>query len=385
MATTPVEKDPAVTTLPAVPAGDDLSTAQKIITMAKDYATGAIKGLTTDLAGTPVDLMNLLVSPATRALGIYSDKPVGGSAWFREKAGVAPEDSNLRETVGNLLTPGGAAHAMIVGATRLGRDTAKAQKIYEDLVAAGVKDSEARGRSFAQTGVYGGEVDGKFKTIISDEFAAVRVGNGLDYNYNPATGAATLVPQKSVVKLPDVLDHPELFQAYPELAKVKVTKEDTAGFKGSFTPSGHSNYPGVIRLKGGDPESVRSTILHEVQHVVQSLEKFTGGTNPAAEQKFSPEARQKIEKIISKMEGASSGFPIAKTPEEEALIGFVKRLNLDQEQGRIRYLNKAGEQEARFTQATKDMDIEELGAKVLKLIRTERTPQSHSTKPIPTK
>jgi hypothetical protein len=380
MATTPVEKDPAVTTLPAVPTGEDLSTVDKIITMAKDYATGAIKGITTDLAGTPVDLMNLLVSPATRALGIYSDKPVGGSAWFREKAGVAPEDSNLRETVGNLLTPGGAAHAMIVAAGRVGRDTVKAQKLYEDLVAAGVKDSEARGRVFAETGVYGGEKDNIAKTLISDEMVSVRAGAGLDLTYNPITGAARLVPQKSPVPLTQVIDHPELFQAYPELAKVTVQAENLPGYKGSFTPSGTSSI-GKIRLKDGDPESVRSTLLHEIQHAIQRIDGTTGGSNPAKEQKFSKETKNKLQELTAEI-NAGKQLP----PEQVgALRNFIGRYNLDQKQGRVKYMNKEGEQEARFTQTTKDMDLQEAGAKLLELIRSGKTPQSFATQPIPTK
>lgn len=96
---------------------------QELLTNAGSMAKGAMRGVTTDLVGGPVDLSNLV-------LGLMSGKgfeglvkePVGGSKSIRKAAGQPTEDTAM-EAVGNLLTavlpnPGAAGHALpaLIGA-----------------------------------------------------------------------------------------------------------------------------------------------------------------------------------------------------------------------------------------------------------------------------
>jgi len=81
------------------------------------------------------------------------------------------------------------------------------------------------------------------------------------------------------IYLPDVLDHPELFKAYPELMHTKVARlpdylKDVA--HAAMDPISNT-------LSLGDklnPNYVKSLVLHEAQHRIQDIEGFARGGNP---------------------------------------------------------------------------------------------------------
>lgn len=75
-------------------------------------------------------------------------------------------------------------------------------------------------------------------------------------------------PQQPVL-LPDVLEHPELYKAYPELRATAVIPDPGSRTAGNFTPGKNWN---AIRL--GDRTDPLATLLHETQHNVQHLEKY---------------------------------------------------------------------------------------------------------------
>lgn len=74
------------------------------------------------------------------------------------------------------------------------------------------------------------------------------------------------------LRAPDVLEHPELYGAYPELAKLGVSPGSTgAGAAGNYSGTNIGLSP---RL---DARKQRSTMLHELQHGVQEREGFAEG------------------------------------------------------------------------------------------------------------
>src|SRR6185436_1720672 len=79
-------------------------------------------------------------------------------------------------------------------------------------------------------------------------------------------------------KLKDVFNHPKLYEAYPEIGDVSVTKVPAmqllAGVKGYYDPTTKQ-----LAVAPGPLEQTRSIILHEVQHIVQSIEGFSTGAN----------------------------------------------------------------------------------------------------------
>lgn len=89
--------------------------------------------------------------------------------------------------------------------------------------------------------------------------------------YNVRQGKATLG---------DIMQHDELYKAYPAVAKTKVVFAEMNGVNGNYNPVYN-----VITLNSKlmqNREKLTSTLLHEVQHWIQDEEGFSGGTNQQA-------------------------------------------------------------------------------------------------------
>lgn len=119
--------------------------------------------------------------------------------------------------------------------------------------------------------------DGRWRFEIDDSAARLNpavmarasAANVLDFE-NPAP--LDMRP----VRLADLLTHPQLFEAYPQLGDIEVEVLPQDGVKlGQFS---HSKWK--ITLYGEQGEDVLlSTVLHEVQHAVQAIEGFANGGN----------------------------------------------------------------------------------------------------------
>ncbi|MCD8071279.1 MAG: ImmA/IrrE family metallo-endopeptidase, partial [Akkermansiaceae bacterium] len=78
-------------------------------------------------------------------------------------------------------------------------------------------------------------------------------------------------------KLGEVLDYPELFDAYPELAEMEA--EDLYLGKGNY--GSYDPQTRIITINEAlTPEERRSTLLHEIQHAIQDIEGFAEGSSP---------------------------------------------------------------------------------------------------------
>lgn len=75
--------------------------------------------------------------------------------------------------------------------------------------------------------------------------------------------------------LSDVLDHPKLYAAYPDLADLLVTFVDGVDYRGQYSPRGDRIQIAI----SGDQAQMLSTLLHEVQHAIQEREGFAKGGN----------------------------------------------------------------------------------------------------------
>lgn len=84
-------------------------------------------------------------------------------------------------------------------------------------------------------------------------------------------------------KLPEYLDFPELFKAYPELKNVEVQLDPMLTTLGVFV---HREGFNVIALNPVSISTYHDTaqniLLHEVQHWIQRKEGFSPGSNPQA-------------------------------------------------------------------------------------------------------
>lgn len=82
--------------------------------------------------------------------------------------------------------------------------------------------------------------------------------------------------------LADLIDHRELFEAYPELEDVMVTRNKSDSY-GAF-------YPDTKRINiAPDAPDPEATLFHEVQHWVQDKEGFASGGNTQSAIKAAPD------------------------------------------------------------------------------------------------
>lgn len=102
------------------------------------------------------------------------------------------------------------------------------------------------------------------------------------------------IARNTTRELRDLLDHPKLFAAYPNLADIRVDFVREAAFKGAY-------YPQADRIKitlTGDQNAMLSTLLHEVQHAIQEREGFaTGG---ASEESFAQAVKNALRDLRDK-------------------------------------------------------------------------------------
>ncbi len=82
--------------------------------------------------------------------------------------------------------------------------------------------------------------------------------------------------------LGDVLEYPELYAAYPKLAKMPVVLADLGGrgTRAWFNSRNKNIKINTLNFREGnfDTQALRSTLLHEVQHAIQSIEGYASGS-----------------------------------------------------------------------------------------------------------
>ena len=108
---------------------------------------------------------------------------------------------------------------------------------------------------------------------------------GFSFNVDnkfPDNSIQGMPEEQAFSTLGNILKHDELYSQYPQLRNAPVI-EDTTYFKRNPSVLGYfDETSGTIAIntnKIKTNEELRDTLLHEVQHLVQHLEGFEGGTN----------------------------------------------------------------------------------------------------------
>jgi hypothetical protein len=81
----------------------------------------------------------------------------------------------------------------------------------------------------------------------------------------------------NMAKLSDVIEHGELFKAYPELKEVNVEFVDGMDSQASYNSATNTIALNGL-IKGMEPD-VKSALSHEIQHAIQGIEGFAKGGN----------------------------------------------------------------------------------------------------------
>lgn len=173
--------------------------------------------------------------------------------------------------------------------------------------------------------------------------------------------------------LPQVLDHPELFQSYPALEKTPIVVKDlgavtrdaggnlTGGRYGSWDPDS-----GAITLNSRlTAHEKRSVTLHEVDHVLQRTEGFGRGSNQnVADPFYGTKTIQTIDEFIDQTETFLARSPegsAERAPLEADLVAArADRERLARFAG---YQRSSGEVAARNTETRLDFDAEQRRAR----------------------
>lgn len=147
--------------------------------------------------------------------------------------------------------------------------------------------------------------------------------------------SAQLSPNaRGIVLLSDILEHPELFAAYPSLRNIAIIPISTKDVYGYYTP-GDRTIGINSNLSVGE---ALSTMLHEIAHGVQSIEGFAAGGSPemvaigskmqgylrsrgdmhrTALRRFHVMAREELQKLLADLD-----LPAGEKPS----VGLVKSL-----------------------------------------------------------
>lgn len=141
------------------------------------------------------------------------------------------------------------------------------------------KLGQTKDQIWKATGWYKG-LEGKWRHEIPDNTAKFT-------NEFVDTIKNNLYSKKEIIDTPleKVLNHPELFKAYPELKNVNIQMDNSLKSYGAahHYPDGHVELainPYLI-LKDGQYHPLE-VVLHEIQHAIQRTEGFNQGTNPKA-------------------------------------------------------------------------------------------------------
>ena len=124
-----------------------------------------------------------------------------------------------------------------------------------------------------------------------------------------------MIEYRKGVKLSDVINHPKLFEAYPQLKNVDVYYEISSVNRGAYSSNGN-----VIMLNPMHTiDEQKEAIIHEIQHAIQGIENFANGSN----------------------------------------LEYWKNLGYSDEEAMAMYYNTAGEREARDVSARRDYNAEQ--------------------------
>lgn len=139
----------------------------------------------------------------------------------------------------------------------------------KDMLAKGIDPQEVR----KATGWFKG-MDGKMRFEIDDSKASVKgINKNNEFNYFRDL-FSEWVSGKSKLTVGDFLTHDGLFEAYPWIAQITVLPKDGSG-------ASYNTKTGIISIgKDVSADDLKGTLLHEIQHAIQTEEGFARGGSP---------------------------------------------------------------------------------------------------------
>lgn len=236
---------------------------------------------------------------------------------------------------GGVPAVAGAAMAGDMGGVRLGT--------VGGALAKGFDEAKQAGRTFQG-------LEGAQKFEIADQAAKLKSDLPMEHTakmWQKVRGSDSNV-------LSDFLDHPDLYNNYPELKNTKVSAEPLGwAVDGYYNPE--ENSIGIAANKSGD--EAKSILLHEAQHAIQQKEGFAVGGNVGSG------LRNEYEMQLRNQILTRDNKPIPGVPKETQAQIREKLSELPFLNDRQIYQRLAGEVEARNVQGRMNMSPAERDAK----------------------
>jgi hypothetical protein len=314
---------------------------QERLESTKNFLTGFAKAVTTDLPGFLMDVADKLAGD-TATLG-EKDR---SAQLFESMTGIktAFGKGGVDELLGSMINPAGAAKAMILPAFAAGKSLGQLKEA-DRLIDAGLSAQEV----FTRTGIYADPTGAGLRSVVSDQGSSLRMPyvqelpRVLKYKDGRVEKALVAKLDDRPKLLVDFLNHPELKKLSPGSLESVTVRGDPEGFGGgAFNPGLRE-----ITLKTHkSAKDLQTTLLHEIQHVIQNdfSMPFGGNTEMFFKDKVGVEvAKSKLEALITDPDYISGLSDNA----VRDLLGASKTLKLLDEEALSLYKRIPGEAEAR--------------------------------------
>lgn len=162
--------------------------------------------------------------------------------------------------------------------------------------------------------------------------------------------------RKSPLYLDEIVRHDKLFEAYPALRDVKVRFEaNTGNAEGAY----HDGFNEIV-LRAGlklEPEKLKDTLIHEIQHAIQSTEGFSGGSSPEYWARRDYESGDMIETRLQKKKNS-----ILRALGKDEVNKYARYNELERELGKLFLADENSEDGKKYNklEAEQDAIYEEL-------------------------
>ena len=146
--------------------------------------------------------------------------------------------------------------------------------------------------------------------------------------------------------LEDILEHDELFAAYPELRDTKIKFADLEdGTRGAYNRKNNT-----ITLDKELKNKPESTLLHEIQHAIQSIQGFSGGASPEYWARRDSQTNEITAQLLTKRDKL-----LAELPKEE-INKYVRYKELERELEKLEAAEDGTPEAERYLKYDKESD-----------------------------
>ncbi len=161
--------------------------------------------------------------------------------------------------------------------------------------------------------------DGRWRYEISDKDAALKP-EGQNFGSILASAAIDAsTAGKSAMTVGDLLDHPRLFAAYPELANIRIAEMppgETATAKVRQTAVG----PLIMVQPNLKRDAIVSAVTHELQHEIQRTEGFARGGSKKSTAEWNQNGAADYKRLAGEVEARNTQSRLRMTDEQRAAV-----------------------------------------------------------------